>query len=82
MEKDSEILNYFCFPEYGYAVALRHGDILLFNPLVEHCDSSKRVDHDVFCCSLYVKSKLVGGNNNTEELTMDQKEFLEKFGNI
>ena len=79
LENDSEILNYFCFPTLGYAVALRQGDVLFFNPLIPHCVSSKRVSYDVICCSLYMKSKLVGGNNNSIDFTENQKLFKKKL---
>ncbi|CAB9526612.1 unknown protein [Seminavis robusta] len=62
---NSPICNYFCFPTLGISVALRHGDILLFNPLVPHCISSRcDVTKDEFCISLYLKTAVVGGNNN------------------
>ena len=74
-EMDSEVLCYFCFPDQGVAVALRHGDVLLFNPLVPHCISSKRVKHDIFCASIYLKSKFVGGNDNSLDFTQEQETF-------
>ena len=37
---DAEVCNYFTFPEQGLAVALRPGDMLLFNPMYHHCISS------------------------------------------
>ena len=74
-EMESEILCYFCFPEEGVVISLRHGDVLLFNPLVPHCISSKRVNCDIFCSSIYLKSKLVGGNNNSLDLTEQESSF-------
>jgi hypothetical protein len=67
LQEDSAILNYFCFPTKGISVALRHGDILLFNPTVPHCISSRCDEtRDVFCISLYLKTAVVGGNDNKE----------------
>jgi hypothetical protein len=44
---------------------LRNGDLLLINPLLNHCISSRATkDEDVICTSLYLKTALVGGNNN------------------
>jgi hypothetical protein len=58
-------VQYFVFPEDGIAVALRPGDILLFNPTVNHCISSRLYfGSEVIVCSLYLKSRLVGGNCN------------------
>ena len=67
LEMNSNICNYFCFPTYGVSVGLRHGDILLFNPLIPHCISSRCDDtRDEFCISLYLKTAVVGGNDNKE----------------
>jgi hypothetical protein len=63
--KQSSVLQYFCFPTVGTAVALRNGDLLLFNPLPHHCLSSKATKReDVISTSLYLKTAVVGGNNN------------------
>jgi hypothetical protein len=65
---DVEVCNYFTFPEQGIAVALRPGDILLFNPQYQHCISSRTSIYeteDVFCVSLYLKSAVVGKNDNS-----------------
>jgi len=58
---------YFCFPEYGLAVALRPGDVLIFNPLHYHCLSQRTEDYrdeDIFVTSFYMKAKQLGGNYN------------------
>ena len=68
-EMDAEICNFFCFPEQGIAVALRPGDMLLFNPKYHHCLSSRTKEYksnDVFCLSLYLKTAVVGGNDNSK----------------
>jgi hypothetical protein len=65
---DVEVCNYFAFPEQGIAVALRPGDMFLFNPRYYHSLSSRTssyLNHDVFCLSLYLKTAVVGQNNNT-----------------
>ena len=58
--------QFFCFPGKGCAVCLRNGDILLFNPQERHCLSS-RVSMDVDCIALsfYLKTAVVGGNDNS-----------------
>jgi hypothetical protein len=59
------ILQYFCFPVLGSAVALRNGDMLMFNPRIAHCISSRATKvEDVICTSLYLKTAVVGGNDN------------------
>jgi hypothetical protein len=37
----TEVCNYFTFAEHGIAVALRPGNMLIFNPLYHHCLSSR-----------------------------------------
>ena len=64
--KGSDILQYFCFPGTGSAVGLRNGDLLLFNPTVPHCVSSRcTLTEDVICTSFYLKTAIVGGNDNS-----------------
>lgn len=68
---------HFCFPTVGYAVALRDGDVLLFNPLYHHCCSHKeKGTPTVHVCSFYLKTAVVGGNDNRIELTELQKHLL------
>ena len=65
---EAEVCNYFTFAEQGIAVALRPGDMLLFNPRYQHCLSSRTSFYqqkDVFCLSLYLKTAVVGGNDNS-----------------
>ena len=67
---DMPIVQYFTFPTLGYAVALRPGDVLAFNALIYHLVSTKLYkaeDQDVFCSSVYLKSQLVGGNDNSKD---------------
>ena len=61
-----EPLYYFCFPTHGVKVALRAGDILLINPREWHCLSSPlRPGMEVYSLSLYLKTSIVGGNDNS-----------------
>ncbi len=65
---DAEVCNFFTFPEQGIAVALRPGDMLIFNPQYHHCLSSRTSNFDtddVFCLSLYLKTAVVGKNDNS-----------------
>ena len=36
-----DIVAYFCFPCHGVAVALRPGDVIMSNPRINHCLSSR-----------------------------------------
>jgi hypothetical protein len=59
------VLQYFCFPTLGISVAMKNGDLLLFNPRVPHCISSPTsCIHDSFSVSAYLKSIIVSGNSN------------------
>ena len=69
---DANVCNYFIFAEQGIAVALRPGDMLIFNPMYQHCLStctSFYESKDVFCLSLYLKSAIVRKNDNILPLT-------------
>jgi hypothetical protein len=70
---EDPIVQYFVFPEDGVAVALRAGDILLFNPSIPHCISSRcYYKHDILACSFYLKARLVGGHDNSnKKITID-----------
>ena len=71
---DAPIVCYFCFPTLGIAVALRNGDLLMFNPKLPHCVSSRcNPKYEAFCVSMYTKSLLVGGNDNAQELSEEEK---------
>lgn len=69
-DMNADVVTYFCFPDQGYAVALRAGDILIFNSANElHCSSSntsKFIDETVFNCSIYLKTNVLSGNDNSE----------------
>ena len=78
---DMDIVQYFCFPQYGFAVALRPGDVILFNPKEYHCLSKKEKSYnqkDVHVTTGYLKTAHVGKNDNDLSLT-EQEEFLYTF---
>jgi hypothetical protein len=76
---NSEVVHHFVFPEFGIAVALRAGDLLLFNPQYYHCLSHKEVHYDncrVHATSFYLKTNMMGMNDNTVPLTPGQEKEL------
>lgn len=80
---DDHIIVYFCFPTHGLAVPLRPGDILIFNPLTPHCISSKcRLSDTVIGTSMYVKTAIVGLNNNSINLLPNDIMLAEKYGEL
>ena len=72
---DNDALVYFCFPTLGVAVPLRPGDFLIFNSLIPHCVSSqcKQTDN-IYIVAMYLKSSVVGLNNN--QLPLDDKQTV------
>jgi hypothetical protein len=70
------VVAYFCFPRLGIAVALRPGDLLIFNALEPHAISSRCHKSDkLLCVSMYLKTAVVGLNNNDIKLTEKQQEM-------
>ena len=68
---EQPIALYFLFPELGLGIGLRPGDQLIFNPLYYHCISTKNFDaykKNVHVTSFYLKTAIVGENNNKKEL--------------
>jgi hypothetical protein len=77
---DDDVIVYFCFPTLGVSVPLRPGDYLLFNPLIPHCISSRcKYDDDIMCVSMYLKTAIVGMNDNSLELTPSQLKLADTF---
>ncbi len=77
---DDSIVVYFCFPTLGVAILLRPGDYLIFNPLIPHCVSS-RCNHtqDVLLVTMYLKTAVVGLNNNDIDITQAQASLVSMF---
>jgi hypothetical protein len=54
------------FPTYGFAIPLRPGDHLLFNPLIFHGCSAKLdeyEDSDISLLAFYLKLATISGND-------------------
>jgi hypothetical protein len=77
---DADVSNYFVFAEQGIAVAVRPGDILVFDPQYHHCSSSRALEYendDIFSLSLYLKSAVVGKVANKLPLNETEIKLLE-----
>ena len=73
---NDRVVAYFCLPRLGIAVALRPGDLLIFNALEPHAISSRCHKSDkLLCVSMYLKTAVVGLNNNDIKLTEKQEEM-------
>ena len=79
---EDDVVCYFCFPRLGIAVGLKPGDFLLVNALEYHCLSSRcYTDVDLFCVSSYLKTAVVGGNDNKRKLSEKEMDCLKYFEN-
>ncbi len=77
---NEKVVAYFCFPTLGIAVALRPGDFLLFNPTIPHCISSRcRNKDNVISVSSYLKTAVVGMNDNSIKLSDEQKKLHNEY---
>jgi hypothetical protein len=80
---DDEVTLYFTFPTLGLAIALRPGDILVFNPDIYHSVSSRcNTSKNIWCTSLYTKNAVVGGNDNSRPIETAQKEAIDTARSI
>jgi hypothetical protein len=68
---NDEVVMYFCFPMLGVAIPMRPSDFLLFNSRVPHCISTRR--------AFYLKTMVVGGNNNSMELTNEHQMLSNQY---
>lgn len=74
--------HHFIFPTLGIAVAVRPGDVLVFNPTVFHACSLKLNEYagvDVFVSTIYLKTAVVGGNDNRKVLSTEQQQVFTKI---
>jgi hypothetical protein len=79
-ELDDDVVVNFCFPTLGVAVSLRPGDFLLFNALIPHCVSSRcRQDDDIYCIVMYLKTSVVGMNNNQLPVSSIQSVLADRY---
>ena len=55
----------YALDDLGVAVPMRPGDFLLFNSRIPHCISSRcRYADKIMCISMFLKTAVVGLNNN------------------
>ena len=76
----AETAQHFCFPTCGYAVALKPGDVLLFNPHVHHCLSAKSPECKgirVHVTTMHLKNRHVSKNDKDATLTEEEKEMCD-----
>jgi hypothetical protein len=75
---DLPAAQYFVFAEFGLAFAFRPGDCFVFNPLYYHGCSAKTdayKDEEVLVNAFYLKSMVVGRNDNDLPLDEIQKSW-------
>ena len=67
------VVAYFCFPTRGVAIPIRPGDYIIFDATLPHSISSRcHRNDDIMCMSFYLKSKVVGMNDNSKPLSEEQ----------
>lgn len=77
------VVAFFCFPTRGLAVPMRPGDFVLFDATLPHCVSSRcHYSDDIMCVTYYLKSKVVGMNDNSIPLSMEQKHLSSLYSNV
>lgn len=77
---EDEVICYFCFLCKGAMVPLRPGDFLLLIALQYHCLSLRcKKDTDIYCITIYLKTAVVGGNDDKWVLTPDEQKCLETY---
>jgi hypothetical protein len=70
-QNDDQIVCFFAFPQIGIAVPLRPGDTHMFNPQEPHCISLRcNKDDNIYCISSYLKTQVVGLNDNSDKVTI------------
>ena len=80
---DDAVVAYFCFPQLSIAVPIRPGDVIIFNPREPHCISSRCCyDDDIICLSVYLKSALIGGNDNSTIVGPEVSKISNQFHDI
>jgi len=74
---DDQVVANFCFPTIGVAVPLCLGDYLLLNTRIPHSISSRcKFKVEILCTSTYLKTAIVGMNNNNLPLTQVQARII------
>ena len=59
------VLYHFAFPEYGIAVPMRHGDVMVFDPREKHCATNPHVE-DSLIVSAYTTMRMINAHVNTK----------------
>ena len=76
---NDHIVQYFCFPTYAFCVAMKPGDVIIFNPNIYYCLSKKTQYYeniDVYPAIMYMKASQLGRNNNSIPLRAHNLEYL------
>jgi hypothetical protein len=67
------VVAYLCFPTLGFAIPMQPGNYVLFDATIPHCVSSRCHSGDnIMGVSFYLKSLVIGMNNNSIPLSRDQ----------
>jgi hypothetical protein len=77
---NNDVVAYSCFPTLGVAVPICPGDYFMFNALIPYCISSRcKLEGKIMCASVYLKTAIVGMNNNDIPLTPRQSQIANQL---
>jgi hypothetical protein len=77
-EADDDVVVFFCFPTLGIAIPMRPGDFLLFNSRIPNCISTRfQYSQKIMYVTMFLKTLVVGCNNNSLPLTPTQQSLSE-----
>ncbi len=78
-----KVVAFFCFPTLGVAIPMRPGDFVIFDATIPHCISSRcHASDEIMCVSFYLKSLVVGMNDNSIPLSTDQMDLSSLHDNL
>lgn len=80
-KRDSPILSYFVFPDLGYAVAMRSGDVVVFNSAKHpHALSTNTKHRKCYNVALFTKTRAASLNNKDIPLKTSAVEMAKTLG--
>ena len=63
---DKSIIYWFVFPSYNVKVALRSGDVVLFNPMIPHCCSNPLIEGSTILSSYSSQTTLFRSDSGSD----------------
>lgn len=73
----NKILYHFAFPEHKFAIPMRHGDVLVFDPRYKHCATNPRFP-GCFISSAYISQKTINTHVSCQLVTEEYEMHVAK----